>query len=39
VKLADHNIAQSDSQVKSLIGLKVGEVAKVSVDFFGTDAK
>ena len=39
VKLAEHNIAQSDSGVKSLIGLKVGEIAKVSIDFFGTDAQ
>ena len=39
VKLTDHNVAQSDSGVKALIGLKVGEVAKVSIDFFGTDAK
>lgn len=39
IKLADHGVAQSDSGVKALIGLKVGEVANVSLDFFGTDAK
>lgn len=38
IKLADYNVAQADSAVKKLIGLKVGEVAVIKVDFFGTDA-
>jgi polyisoprenoid-binding protein YceI len=39
IKLSDYNIATSDSAVKKLIGLKVGEVAVIKIDFFGTDAK
>lgn len=38
IKLADYNVATADSGVKKLIGLKVGEVAAVRIDFVGTDA-
>lgn len=37
IKLPDYGVAQSDSAAKSLIGLKVGETADISIDFFGTD--
>lgn len=39
IKLADYGVAQSDSGVKALIGLKVGETAAVRIDFWGSDAK
>lgn len=39
LRLADYKIAQSDSQIKALLGLKVGEVAEVTVDAMGTDKK
>lgn len=38
IKLSDYNVATSDSGVKKLIGLKVGEIAQVRIDFVGTDA-
>jgi len=37
IQLKDFEIAQSDSAVKGLLGLKVGEVAEVSVDLMATD--
>jgi len=37
LKLSDYKIAQSDSKIKGLLGLKVGEVAEVSVDLMGSD--
>ncbi len=37
LRLADYNIAQSDSKLKALVGLKVGETAELNIDFFGSD--
>ena len=39
IRLEDYGVAQSDSFAKSLIGLKVGEVAEVKLDFWGTDVR
>jgi polyisoprenoid-binding protein YceI len=39
VRLANYGIAQSDSKLKSILGLKVGEQADISVDLMATDKK
>lgn len=38
IVLANYKIAQSDSKVKELLGLKVGESAAVTVDLMASDA-